>query len=220
LDTAAVARLATTLAELAERDMPIGKDDYFALRGRVLELVGDDSLLEPLFSTDVQTSASSGAVWEAPKILGVVSAYLRSLAVTGGPTAGRLMAATDLMEQAQRLFEDEDVTVIAPIVVAGAALEEVLRDLIETSELDVAGQPGLTTYAQSLRSGDVITVDDQKEVLSLASVRNDAAHGRTGVLSRERAGLFLDRVNLFLRQLQDRGASQEHEEAPDGAGAS
>lgn len=203
LDTGAIGRLATTLADLAQRGVPVDKRDYFELRQQIFDLVGVDPLLEPLFPTAPQTHSGTSNVWKGAELLGVVAAYLRALS-TEAPRSGRLAAATDLMEQAQRLFEDDAVTVVAPIVVAGAALEEVLRDLVEAGELAVSGKPGLATYAQALRTGSVISPDDVKELVSLAAVRNDAAHGKTDLLSRERAGLFLDRVNLFLRQLSMR----------------
>lgn len=204
MDTAGIALLAATLTELAEREVRVSVDNYFELRTSVFELVGDEGrLLEPLFPLKPQLAAG-GTVSRGAAILGVVAVYLHALVSGGPPAGGRLAAATDLMEQSQRLFEDDDVTVVAPIVVAGAALEQILRGLVDTAELEVPTKPSLTAYAQALRRASMLTPDDVKEVTSLASIRNDAAHGRTELLSRDRAGLFLDRVNLFLRHLQDR----------------
>lgn len=109
------------------------------MRERVFEHVGDDDDLEALFPPQVPTYHQSNNVVNGTAILGVVATYLRSLVSTGAPRSGRLIAATDLMEQAQQLADDDSVTLIAPIVVAGAALEEVLRDLVELSEATVQG---------------------------------------------------------------------------------
>lgn len=207
MDMATIARLGATLTDLAEREVRVLVSNYEDLRDQVFELIGDDGrLLEPLFPAMPARAGDGKSVHRGAAILGVVGAYLRALASSGGPTGARLAAATDLMEQSQRLFEDDDVTVVAPIVVAGAALEQVLRAVVDVAEVEVSGKPSLTAYAQALRGAALLTPDDVKEVTSLASIRNDAAHGRTELLSRDRAGLFLDRVNLFLRQLQDRDA--------------
>jgi hypothetical protein len=54
-------------------------------------------------------------------------------------------AATDLLEQVQALLEDPKVHPAAPVVLAGAALEELLRSLVATHAAEVKGRQGLTT---------------------------------------------------------------------------
>jgi hypothetical protein len=74
----------------------------------------------------------------------------------------RIEAATDLMEQVQRFLDDKSVHPAAPIVLAGAALEELLRSMLNPGQ-PVDGKPGLNTYATALRKQDRITAADAKE---------------------------------------------------------
>lgn len=64
----------------------------------------------------------------------------------------------------------------------------------------VKGQPGINTYASALAKADHLTKQNAKDITSWAGIRNDAAHGDFDALSRERAGLMIQGVNLFLRQ--------------------
>lgn len=113
--------------------------------------------------------------------------------------ASRVEAATDLMQQVADLLAESDIHPAAPVMLAGAALEEFLRGLWESTSEPIAGRLGLVSYGEALRKSQQMSPADVKEVIALASIRNDAAHGRFDDISRERASLFADRVNLFLR---------------------
>lgn len=115
-------------------------------------------------------------------------------------TQARLDAATDLMEQVQALLNDPKVVPAAPVMLAGAALEEFLRSLLATTTETVSGSATLAKYAAALRRGDVLTANDEKDVIAMAGTRNDAAHGNFEMISPERARLMADQVNLFIRQ--------------------
>jgi predicted urease superfamily metal-dependent hydrolase len=56
----------------------------------------------------------------------------------------RLTASTDLMEQVQQLLDDRAMHPAAPVVLAGAALEEFLRARVVTRAANVTGKPGIT----------------------------------------------------------------------------
>lgn len=112
----------------------------------------------------------------------------------------RFDASTDLMEQVQRLLDDPKVVPAAPVMLAGAALEEVLRSMLAATSETVKGKPSLVTYAEALRSAQVLDATDVKDIISLAAVRNDAAHGQFEKISPERAALMADRVNYFIQQ--------------------
>lgn len=199
MDRTAVARLAATLQSAAESGMQVYIEWYSQVRNRVFSHVNDDPDLDMLMPLRPKIGPGETVIDGAQR-LGVVSTYLRDLAAQG-PRFAREVAATDLMEQAHRLMEDENVHVAAPIMLAGAALEEVLRDLIEVRDLSVTGTPNLTKYAQLLRTERGLTTSQTQEITALAGTRNEAAHGQFGDLSRERAALFLDRVNQLLGQL-------------------
>lgn len=114
--------------------------------------------------------------------------------------AARVEAAGDLMEQTATLMRDKDLHPAAAVMLAGAALEECLRGLFLSTTQAIGGKPSITTYGEALRKADVLDAADVKEILALASVRNEAAHGHFENITRERATIFADRVNLFMRQ--------------------
>lgn len=114
--------------------------------------------------------------------------------------AARVDAATDLMEQVQEMLDDKRTHPAAPIVLAGAALEEALRSLVIQSQSTIVGKPGLSAYAVALKSASVLTTQDVKDITSWAGQRNEAAHGDFANLSSERAQIMVDGINLFMRQ--------------------
>lgn len=113
----------------------------------------------------------------------------------------RAIASTDLMEQVRALVEDPSVSPAAPIVLAGAALEIALRSAVDELGLMLSERPTLTAYARCLRSNGALAAQDMKDVEQIAGLRNAAAHGHHDELSRERAGLMEQQVNLFLGRL-------------------
>jgi hypothetical protein len=84
-------------------------------------------------------------------------------------------------------------------MLAGAALEEMLRAEVAAAGLSVNGT-GMNSYAQALRANGTLTGQDLKDITAWAGQRNDAAHGNFAVLSKERAHLLADGINLFMRQ--------------------
>ena len=139
----------------------------------------------------------------------VISAWNR--AVSSGQAQPRLVesisaravASTDLLEQVRVLNAEKNVIPVAPIVLAGAALEIALRSVVEELSLTPPTKPGISAYARALRSADVLTKQDMKDVEQMAGLRNQAAHGENEALSRERSGLMEQHVNLFLRRLAE-----------------
>ena len=113
----------------------------------------------------------------------------------------RAVGAGDLMDQVRQLLEDRSVSPAAPIVLAGAALEIALRGLLETHGIAEPARRGISSYADALRSGDVIDVQTRKEIEVIGGLRNDAAHGHHEDLSRERAGAAEQQVTLLLGRL-------------------
>lgn len=112
----------------------------------------------------------------------------------------RIDAATDLMEQVQQLLDDSKVHPAAPIVLAGAALEEFLRSRITAKGLSPSGKPGINTYATALQQAGDLTRQEVKNITSWAGLRNHAAHGEWDQISREEARILVAGINLFLQQ--------------------
>lgn len=137
--------------------------------------------------------ADALAGWLAYKAAGLApGASLESLA--------RIEVVTELMEQVGRLLSDKQGHVAAPIVLAGAALEEFLRSLVTAHDIVLARKPSLLTYAEALKTAEVITNQDVKDIMAWVGQRNDAARGNFDLLSLDRAQLMVDGINLFLRQ--------------------
>lgn len=123
----------------------------------------------------------------------------------------RAEAATDLMEQVQTLLDDPKVHPAAPVMLAGAALEEFLRGmLVGTSES--VSKPSISKYAEALKRADAIDAQDVKDITAWAGDRNAAAHGEFDKLSVERARIMVSGVNLFMRQNRLRPSAESASE--------
>lgn len=112
----------------------------------------------------------------------------------------RIDAATDLMEQVQRLLDDAKVHPAAPVMLAGAALEALLRSMLVNCSVAPAGKPGIGSYSIALRKGGLITANDEKDIAAWGGQRNEAAHGDFAKLTVPRAQIMVDGINLFMRQ--------------------
>lgn len=112
------------------------------------------------------------------------------------------------------LNEDKTVHPAAPIVLAGAALEIALRSAIEELSLEPPAKQSINAYSGCLRTAGFLSTQDVKEVTQMGGLRNSAAHGDHDELSRERAGLMEQQVNMFLRRLTEIIASGMTDAAP------
>jgi hypothetical protein len=126
----------------------------------------------------------------------------------------RTIASTDLMEQVRMLNEDRTVSPAAPIVLAGAALEMALRSAVEELGLQPPVKKSISGYSGCLRAADAISRQDVKDLEQMGGIRNSAAHGDHDELSRERAGLMEQQVNMFLRRLAEIIASGTNVSVP------
>lgn len=116
----------------------------------------------------------------------------------------RRIATTEVMEQVRGLLTDRGVHPAAPIVLAGAALETALKGAVVEAELDFPGKGSISAYAKALRSADLISRQEMKDIEQMAGLRNSAAHGDFEEISRERAGLMEQQVNYLLSRLTER----------------
>lgn len=213
MDTTELSRLVGSLRTLAQRGSWIPESLYSDLRTRVIATLDDagdlDGLLPPASNLplDGQNHVLGGGIYVAAG-----TAYLEEMLAEQGAGGPRALAATDLMEQVQVLLDDEAVHQAAPTVLAGAALEEVLRELVEANDIAVDGRPGLTTYAQALYREGRIDRGTLKDVVSIAEVRNDAAHGRFEKVSLDRARVLVGQVNELLSQLRQPDALEQDDQ--------
>lgn len=112
----------------------------------------------------------------------------------------RIEAANDLMEQVQQLLDDSKVHPAAPVVLAGAALEEFLRARIAAKGITPSGKPGINTYADALQADGDLSKQEKKDITAWAGLRNHAAHGDFDQFGRPEARIMVMAVNLFLQQ--------------------
>ena len=130
--------------------------------------------------------------------------FLRSGLASGTSpeVKAQMDVVSDFLAQAHALLEQPKVHAAAPIVIAGASLEEFLRTWLEREGLSTGNtKPGIDTYAKTLREADQITKQDIKDITAWSGLRNHAAHGEWELVSdRQQAGLMLQGINLFMRK--------------------
>ncbi len=109
---------------------------------------------------------------------------------------------SDFLDQANKLLDYNKVHPAAPTVLIGAALEEFLRNWVEEADLGLNGRkPSLSSYADALKSENLITKQDLKDITSWGGLRNHAAHGEWDEVSdKSRINIMLEGVNLFMRR--------------------
>ena len=109
---------------------------------------------------------------------------------------------SDFLGQADGMLGTKGVHPATPATLIGAALEEFLRNWVEEAGLTLGTRkPGIDSYASLLRSAELITKQDMKDVTAWGGVRNHAAHGEWDEVSDpKRVGLMLEGVNLFMRK--------------------
>lgn len=110
----------------------------------------------------------------------------------------RVEASTDLMDQVKLLLDEATLTPAAAVMLAGAALEELLRGMVESNGLRVSGKPGINAYASALRSNDYITRQEKKDIDAWAGNRNEAAHGHFGTIDHDKAVRMAGGIGMFL----------------------
>ena len=137
-------------------------------------------------------------------ILGSFTEYLQAGLSAGKSPERRaqLDVVSDLLGQANSLLEDNRYHPAAAAILIGASLEESLRTWVEAETLSIGNaKPGIDAYCKALRSAELISKQDVKDIASWAGVRNHAAHGEWDEVSdQNRIRLMLEGVNLFMRQ--------------------
>jgi hypothetical protein len=132
--------------------------------------------------------------------------YLSAGLATGVSPERRaqLEVVSDYLGQAHSLLDDGHHPAAAAMLI-GASLEEFLRTWVEAEQLSIGNaKPGIDAYMKSLRTAELITKQDVKDITSWAGMRNHAAHGEwDDVSDRNRVRLMMEGVNLFMRQKQN-----------------
>jgi hypothetical protein len=143
-------------------------------------------------------------VGQLTAILGSYAEYLKSGLATSVSVErkAQIDVVSDILGQAHILLENSEYHPAAAAVLVGASLEEFLRGWIEAENLSLGNaKPSIDAYCKVLRSADLISKQDAKDITSWGGLRNHAAHGEwEEVADRSRIRLMLEGVNLFMRQ--------------------
>ncbi len=117
----------------------------------------------------------------------------------------QLDVVSDVLGQAQLMLDDRSYHPAAAAVLVGASLEEFLRTWVEAAGISIGNaKPTIDSYCKALRTADLISKQDLKDITSWAGIRNNAAHGEWDqVADWGRVRLMLEGVNLFMRQKRD-----------------
>jgi hypothetical protein len=196
---------AKRLAHLYESGSLIGHDDD---RGSVVSAVEFLRLKAGARSEFYLRSADAAKrlhMAHAPNVvarslIGWVDFVQHGIAEIPVEAQAQIAAANDLMEQVEALLRDPRVHPAAPVMLAGAALEEMLRSLVNTFGVKPRGKPGINSYAASLREADVLSAQEVKDVTSWAGLRNHAAHGQFEQIELANARLMAQGINLFMQK--------------------
>lgn len=136
----------------------------------------------------------------AASLRGWVDLVQKGLLDSPAEAQARTLAANDLMEQMEILLDTSGVHPAAPVVLAGAALEELLRSMVDSAGIEIDGKPGLNTYANALRTAAVLSAQDVKNITSWAGLRNAAAHGNFDQIELPNARPMAQSVNIFMQK--------------------
>ncbi len=206
MQTEDVIKLAENLIEISTS---VGEKDYVKFRGiyaRVSDFLIKFAGSKSPFLAQISNlpSDKSRAGEYLAEILSSFIAHLQD-GLVGGLSPRRqaeIDVTSDFLEQALGLLSSRKVHPAAPAVLIGAALEEFLRNWVEDQGLNLGGRkPSLDAYATTLRSEELITKQDMKDIASWGGTRNHAAHGEWEELGdTPRIKLMLEGVNLFMRK--------------------
>lgn len=153
------------------------------------------------------TQADGYASYQVGQLTAVLDSfieYLKSGLHTGISPERRTQidVVSDILGQADQIVADAKLHPAAAAVLVGASLEEFLRNWMESEGLSIGNaKPGIDAYSKALRTADLVSKQDVKDITAWAGIRNDAAHGDwEKVEDRNRVRLMLEGVNLFMRQ--------------------
>jgi integrase len=119
------------------------------------------------------------------------------------------MDALELLRQAESLCDQPGITPIAPIVLAGAALEMELRRMCLQRGLG-ANKDGIDAFATVLYRKGVITRFVHSTLQAQGKLRNEAAHGtRSPDLSISNARLMIQSVALFVGGIDEQSGDRD-----------
>lgn len=149
-------------------------------------------------------SIDSKSYW-IQEIMGSFLKYLKTGLDNGLPIEKKaeLDTLSRILEQAGLLIDNPNVHHAVIAVIIGSALEDFLRGWVrDIGKLgEVKGDGSIEKYKQILYSNQCIEKPEMKEIESIATRRNEAAHGNWDkVGSREMVALGYEYVKIFIQK--------------------
>ncbi|MGX1974629.1 hypothetical protein [Streptomyces kronopolitis] len=192
------------------KQLPILMANAFAGMEFLRQYAGADSFWTSRAAEVYQSKGDNQSTESGARAVGdVLLTWVRQIEAGVGEIVGARvwsevgLISTDMMGQVRRLLDDRQTHPAAAIVLCGAALESGLRALIEARGLELTERPSLSAYARLLRKEELLTKQEAKDLEQVGGLRNAAAHGQFGELSRERAGLMEQQTNLLLSRISE-----------------
>ena len=202
-------KIISSAKELIAIANSIGERDHPKLRGihaRISDFLISFSGKNSPFLDQIQTlpANSNRAGQYLAEVLSAFISHLESGLVSGlSPRRqAEIDVTSDFLSQAQGLLMSKKIHPAAPAVLIGASLEEFLRNWVEDKQLSLGNKkPSIDSYSSVLRTAEMITKQDVKDITSWGGIRNHAAHGEWEELGgADRIRIMLDGVNLFMRK--------------------
>lgn len=109
--------------------------------------------------------------------------------------------ASDTLSQALSMLKEDSSHPAASCFLAGATLENYLRNWVERENIQIQAPPSINKFAEALKKKKIITSQDLKDITSWAGLRNFAAHGNwEEVADKKRVELMVEGIGLFARK--------------------
>lgn len=113
----------------------------------------------------------------------------------------KLIVYNDYLNQAKTMLNNVNIHPAASTVIAGASLEEFLRDWCQTEGLHINGNGNMEKYKAALITQGLISTQDGKDITSWGGLRNSAAHGLWGeVDNRSTINLMIEGISIFIKK--------------------
>lgn len=109
--------------------------------------------------------------------------------------------SSETLTQAMLMLSDDTNHPAASCFLAGATLENYLKNWAEKENIFVGAPPSINKYADALKKKKKITSQDIKDITSWAGLRNSAVHGAwSDVEDKKRVQLMVEGIGLFARK--------------------
>jgi len=113
----------------------------------------------------------------------------------------KLIVYNDYLNQAKTMLSNTNIHPAASTVIAGASLEEFLRDWCQTESLHISGNGNMEKYKAALITQGLISTQDGKDITSWGGLRNSAAHGEwVEVENRSAINLMIEGISIFIKK--------------------